>query len=185
MPKRILGWTAVAGFGLAGQFDSVVLHHLLKWHHLMSLAAPGAGALAQAQWDSTFDTAMFAVLVLGLTALLVYRNTLVRMPAALLAGAALAGFGLWHVTDAVVVHWALGWHRVHPASPHPLFWDLLWLTLFGIAPLVLSVPLLRSERLPPRIPAPAAASARPEGTPAQDRRFHGTRRKRKGPPDAR
>lgn len=173
MRKQALVWAGLAGFGLAGQFDSILLHRILNWHHLMSLAAPHAGSLVHLQWDSAFDTVMFALVVLGLSALLINRATLVGMQARYLAGAVLAGFGLWHVTDAVVVHWALGLHRIRPAAPAPLMWDLTWLALFGIAPLAVALPLLR-----------AGGADAPAGTPAPERRSQGTRRKRKGPPHA-
>lgn len=175
MPKRILVWTAVAGFGFAGLFDSILLHRILKWHHLMSLAAPEAGVLEHNQWDASFDTVSFAVLVIGLSALLIHRAALVQHSGARIAGAALVGFGLWHVVDAVVVHWLLGWHRIRASAPDPLFWDLLWPGLFGVVPLVLAVPLLRGR---------AAAARGTGGTAPPLPRFEGSRHKRKGPPHA-
>lgn len=182
MRRRVLFWAAAAGFGLGGQFDSILLHRILGWHHLMTLAAPDAGALAHAQWDSAFDTGMFAILVLGLSALLIHRAALVESAARCLAGAVLAGFGLWHVLDAVLVHWLLGWHRIRPAAPTPLVWDLLWLALFGIAPLVLALPLLRGLPSDRTAACLAPTDGRAAGTAAPARRSQGTRSQRKGPP---
>lgn len=39
--------------------------------------------------------------------------------------------------DGILSHWLLGLHRVKMDSPNPLFWDLLWLAVFGIGPLLL------------------------------------------------
>lgn len=45
------------------------------------------------------------------------------------------GFGAWHVLDAVLSHWVLGIHRIKLDSDKPLLWDLVWLSVFGLAPL--------------------------------------------------
>ncbi|WP_245273949.1 DUF2243 domain-containing protein [Mesorhizobium sp. LNHC209A00] len=50
---------------------------------------------------------------------------------------ALTGFGVWHLADAIVFHWLLGLHRVKMNSDMPLAWDLVWLVMFGIVPLLL------------------------------------------------
>jgi hypothetical protein len=58
-------------------------------------------------------------------------------------GAVLAGFGLWHVVDAVLSHWVLGIHRIRVDSASPLGWDLLWFAVFGLLPLALGGLALR------------------------------------------
>ena len=47
----------------------------------------------------------------------------------------LIGFGSWHVIDTLLSHWILGIHRIKLDAEMPLLWDLLWLALFGLAPL--------------------------------------------------
>jgi hypothetical protein len=54
-----------------------------------------------------------------------------------LFGAGLIGFGGWHILDSVLSHWILGIHRVRMDTDNPLFWDLLWLVLFGIVPCII------------------------------------------------
>lgn len=187
MRRRVLFWTATAGFGLGGQFDGILLHRILRWHHLMTDAAPQASDLTQAGWDAIFDTVMLALVVTGLTALLVHRPALVVMPARALVGAAALGFGLWHVADAVVIHWLLDWHRIRPSAPNPLVWDLVWLGHFGLLPLIAALVMLRRKAvaLPDPAPRPAgAARTADSGTAAALRRSTGTRRHRKGPPHA-
>ena len=68
------------------------------------------------------------------------------MPARPLAAAVLAGFGAWHVVDAVASHWLLGIHRVRMDTDSPLLWDLLWVGVFGIVPLLMAVWMARPGR---------------------------------------
>jgi hypothetical protein len=60
----------------------------------------------------------------------------------------LIGFGVWHVIDAVLSHWLTGIHRIRMDVPEPILWDLGWLALFGLPPLVLG--LLIKRRYPRR-----------------------------------
>ncbi len=47
-------------------------------------------------------------------------------------------------------HWLLGLHRVKMDSPNPFFWDLLWLAVFGLGPLLLGWRFLKG---PPHAPS--------------------------------
>lgn len=127
---------ALTGFGMAGLFDSIVLHRLLGWHHLMSDRLPEAPPGAQIRHDATFDAAMYLALVTGLIGLMANRKTIARIHPRCVAGMALIGFGLWHVADAVIVHWLMGLHRIRPAAEVPLLWDIGWLAAFGLLPLL-------------------------------------------------
>ncbi|GAB1578582.1 hypothetical protein BPNSA17_34150 [Bordetella petrii] len=53
------------------------------------------------------------------------------------------GFGTWHVLDALLSHWLLGIHRIRMDVAHPLPWDVAWLVLFGVVPLVIGLRLRR------------------------------------------
>ncbi|MCB4820728.1 DUF2243 domain-containing protein [Roseicella aerolata] len=126
-------WAAgLLGFALGGFFDGILLHQILQWHHLLSGWIPGGTVeldRMHVSWDGLFHTAHYILLALGL-ALLWGRPG--RVPAGWLA----IGFGLWHVVDAVVVHWVLGLHRIRQDSPQPLLWDLVFFGL-GIAAIAL------------------------------------------------
>ncbi|AWB48165.1 hypothetical protein HYN69_06210 [Gemmobacter aquarius] len=50
--------SALTGFGLAGLFDSLVLHRLLGWHPLLTGALPDAPLARHIRQDSIFDAAM-------------------------------------------------------------------------------------------------------------------------------
>jgi len=133
----------VLGFGLGGFFDGILLHQILQWHHLLSLV-PGAGDLRwQVLWDGVFHALMYVVAALGLWGLWWARRRGDEAPGRRLVGALMVGFGLWHVVDSILSHWALGIHRIRIDSPNPLAWDLVWFVAFGVVPLVLGGWLVR------------------------------------------
>lgn len=176
MCRPVLMWSAVTGFGLAGLFDGIVLHRILGWHHLLSHSAAAAPETTQRRWDGDFDAAMWVLVVLGLIGVFRHPTRLSVIPPTGMTGAVLAGFGGWHMADAVLAHWLLGLHRIRPGATDPLFWDLVWTGAFGVLPIATALVLSRRPVTPP-----LAAS---DGTSPATRRFHGNRRLRKGPPHA-
>ncbi len=137
--RRVNLWSALAGFGLAGVFDSLLLHRLLGWHHLVSEGAAGTGLAGLIRIDAVFDSVMTGLLVAGLTGAFVDRATLARINPRCVIGMWMNGFGAWHITDAVLVHWLLGLHRIRPAAETPLLWDIGWLVIFGVLPLIIGI----------------------------------------------
>jgi len=136
-------WGGTLGFALGGFFDGVLLHQILQWHHLFSLV-PGMDDLRlQVLWDGYFHLLMYVVALVGLAGLWRAQRRGAMHWGLPLAGAMLAGFGLWHAIDALLSHWLLGIHRIRVDSPDPLLWDLAWLVVFGLAPLVLGLRWLR------------------------------------------
>jgi len=138
-------WAVTLGFALGGFFDGILLHQILQWHHLLSLV-PGMDDLRlQVLWDGYFHLLMYVVALVGLIGLWRVQRRGAFERGRPLAGALLAGFGLWHAIDALLSHWLLGIHRIRIASPDPLLWDLAWLAVFGIVPLVLGWRWLRRQ----------------------------------------
>jgi uncharacterized membrane protein len=140
------GWIrggVVLGFALGGFFDGILLHQILQWHHLLSLVSGAGDFRRQVLWDGYFHALMYVVALLGLAVLWRANSRNEQTRLSLLVGAAAIGFGFWHVLDAVLSHWILGIHRIRIDSERPLFWDLLWLGLFGLLPLLLGAALLR------------------------------------------
>lgn len=136
--ERPLGraWGAgLIGFAFGGFFDGILLHQIFQWHHLLSgLDDPAAPDLRfQVVADGLFHAAMYLVALIGLALLWLVRTSLPRPGAGLhLVGWFMAGFGLWHVVDAVLVHWILGLHHIRQAADDPLGWDILFF-LVGLA----------------------------------------------------
>lgn len=140
---------ASIGFALGGFFDGILLHQLLQWHHLLSaLDGPFASLRAQVVADGAFHALMYVVAAAGIAMLVRSRAALATTSARRVAGAALVGFGAWHVLDGVVSHWLLGIHRIRMDVPDPLFWDLLWFFAFGVATLAIGAWLMRSAGPP-------------------------------------
>ncbi|WP_140987069.1 DUF2243 domain-containing protein [Asticcacaulis tiandongensis] len=115
------------GVALGGFFDGILLHQILQWHHLLSgLEAAGADLSRMILYDGLFHALMYVLMLAGLVMLWRQRPHLDNGSRVRVLSAVLFGFGLWHVLDAVLSHWILGLHRIHPESDNPLFWDLFW-----------------------------------------------------------
>jgi uncharacterized membrane protein len=135
-----LHWSAVLGFSLGGIFDGILLHQILQWHHLLS--SVGGDLRFQVLWDGYFHALMYLLAALALFGL--WRVPCDRQPAGWsIVGAALVGFGLWHLLDAVLAHWVLVTHRIRVDTEQPLLWDLLWIAAFGAMPLAAGWLVLR------------------------------------------
>lgn len=139
--SRRLRWAGfLLGFSLGGFFDGILLHQVLQWHHLLSNVEAAALQDIRAQMlaDGLFHVLMYFIAAWALYLLWKARADC-SAPGAdrTLWAQALIGFGVWHVVDSVVSHWITGIHRIRMDSPNPLFWDLLWLVVFGVVPLVI------------------------------------------------
>lgn len=136
---RPLKAAALLGFALAGFFDGILLHQVLEWHHLLSLVP---GVERQILWDGLFHTLMYLLALAGLLRLWRWRSLLPAIAGRRLVGAALIGFGGWHMLDVVLNHWVIGLHRTRLDGPDPLLWDFVWLAVFGLGALLLGRRLL-------------------------------------------
>ncbi|NYZ15120.1 DUF2243 domain-containing protein [Azospirillum sp. RWY-5-1] len=136
-PGAWLPWAGcLLGFGLGGFFDGILLHQVLQWHHLLSAVETSAlqDLRMQVLADGLFHLLMYVLSVGGLWLLWRSRRAFAEPGAdrRLLADA-LIGFGVWHMLDGVLSHWILGIHRIRMGVENPLFWDLLWFVVFGVA----------------------------------------------------
>lgn len=134
--KRFRWAGYLLGFALGGFFDGILLHQVLQWHHLLS-AVEGAAfrdVRVQILSDGLFHILMYVLAAVGLWLLWRVRRE-VPEPGAdrLLFANLLIGFGVWHVLDGILSHWTLGIHRIRMDVDNPLFWDLLWFFVFGVA----------------------------------------------------
>jgi len=149
------------GLGFGGFFDGILLHQVLQWHHLLSSVEGRWAADLRHQMlaDGLFHAAMYAVAAAGLVMLLRERGALGGPRAARhFTAAFLTGFGAWHAIDAVLSHWLFQLHHVRMDTAFPFVWDLGWLAVFGVLPLVLGWRMVPrdgagSPVTPPRLPA--------------------------------
>ncbi|MDR6821049.1 putative membrane protein [Neorhizobium sp. 2083] len=145
-----LRWGGIAlGFSLGGFFDGILLHQILQWHHLLSgLDQEGRDIRFLIMTDGLFHAFMYVVAAIGLWLLWRAREFLASavMGDRLFADA-LLGFGGWHIIDAFLSHWTLDLHRIRMDVANPVVWDLIWLMLFGVIPLLAGMAL---RRMPPK-----------------------------------
>lgn len=149
----------VLGLGLGGFFDGIVLHQILGWHHLVCyepMCRPDSVAQLERQnvQDGFFHLACYGLTLAGVVLLFRAAGAVRAAPGArsgrTLAGAMLAGWGVFNLVEGVVDHQILGVHHVLPGRSYEFAADMAFLA-FG-ALLVVGGYLLRG---------PAAAG--PEG----------------------
>jgi uncharacterized membrane protein len=134
-------WSAyLLGFSFAGFFDGILLHQILQWHHLLSSIENVAlqNLRMQILADGIFHAFMYVVALIGLLLFWRSRRVAAELSGRLYLANFLIGFGVWHIIDAVIVHWILGLHRIRPGSNDMLFWDLLF---FAVGVIILLVGL--------------------------------------------
>lgn len=148
LSSRFIWAGYLLGFSLAGFFDGILLHQILQWHHLLSGVEGSAfrDLRVQILADGAFHLLMYVVAAGGLYLLWRSRREFAQRGAdRALFAAALIGFGVWHIIDAALFHWALGLHRIRMDAENLLLWDILWLVPFGIVPLVAGLWLRRAR----------------------------------------
>lgn len=135
-PRRLALAAFLLGIALGGFFDGILLHQILQWHHLLSGWNGGFFEDVRIQMlaDGLFHLLMYVIAVWGLVLLWRNREELGQKAyGKLLLAYAFIGFGAWHILDSVLSHWILGIHRIRTDTDNPLFWDLLWFFVFGVA----------------------------------------------------
>lgn len=128
--SRILWGGVLAGLGLGGFFDGIVLHQILQWHHMVSNLYPVTTVLgleANTLGDGLFHAAAYLFTVTGLFLLWrVARRQHEAWPAGLLVGTLLLGWGLFNVLEGTIDHHILRLHHVR-SGPNQLLYDLAFL----------------------------------------------------------
>jgi uncharacterized membrane protein len=126
----------MVGVGLGGLVDGVIFHQVLQWHHMLTdygrYASYPRTTVDQLETntlaDGLFHAGTIVVLVIGL--LLLWRRMDRRMvPARLLTGLLLAGWGMFNLVEGIVDHHLLTVHHVRDDVDDPLLWDLGYLVM--------------------------------------------------------
>jgi uncharacterized membrane protein len=112
------------GLGLGGFFDGIILHQVLRWHHMLSSWYPLNSIQSyelNTLWDGIFHSFTYLFVVGGLYVL--WQTAQLRhlfWSSKLLVGTILIGFGAFNVVEGIVNHHVLGIHHVNevvsPAS---------------------------------------------------------------------
>jgi uncharacterized membrane protein len=136
----------VIGLGLGGFFDGIVLHQLLQWHHVVSsrITPDTLQGLEQNTFvDGLFHQAMWLVTIAGVV--LLYRRLAYGSAGSPgLLGGVLIGFGVFNVSDSIVLHWLLGLHNIRPGADW-LLYDVAFFA-WGVAMVVAGAWLVRRRR---------------------------------------
>ena len=126
----------IAGVGLGGFLDGIVLHQILQWHHMLSGDNGGeptttvAGLEANTLVDGLFHLSTWVLVAVAM--LLTVRAWQRRDPAPpwrTWLGMVLAGWGAFNVVEGLVDHFLLGIHHVRDDLGAPVGWDLTFLAL--------------------------------------------------------
>ncbi len=135
----------ILGFAFGAFFDGILLHQILQWHHLLSLVQGDLyrDIRVQILADGLLHAAAYLLAAGGL--ILLWRGGQVRPADRIVLGWAVLGFAAWQFADVILVHWAIGLHRVRVDVPNPLLWDIGWLVVLGSLPLIAGLGLLRGQ----------------------------------------
>jgi uncharacterized membrane protein len=116
--RRVRLAAALLGLGAGGLFDAIVLRGILEWHSFQ-IGRIGEGAVA-----------LVALVLAGAGVTLLWRamhSTQARLSTRILPGGVLAGWGIYHLVEAMTMHQVLALHN----SPRGPFVDGGMLILGG------------------------------------------------------
>jgi uncharacterized membrane protein len=139
------------GVGFGGFFDGILLHQILQWHNMLSSVVPPLDLVTMKYnmvWDGLFHAFTWTACLVGVV--LLFRAAGAPRAAwsgRLLAGAMIAGWGLFDLVEGAIDHQLLGVHHVHPGTDQ-LAWDLGFLIVGGVGFLALGYAIARGG--PPR-----------------------------------
>lgn len=130
------------GVGLGGFVDGILLHQLLRWHHMLSgtdhdnigvrFYDPNTvpGLRMNTIWDGVFHVVCWIAVLAGLAVLYarVTRDRRRVWASRVLWGWVLTGWGLFNLVEGLLDHQILGIHHVR-GGPHQAWWDAAFLIL--------------------------------------------------------
>jgi uncharacterized membrane protein len=138
------------GIGLGGFVDGILLHQILRWHHMVS-AVPGsspdtvAGLQINTLWDGVFHVGTWIAVAAGTYLMWRYSTDAGWMTErSSLPGWIFLGWGEFDVVEGLVDHQLLGIHHVRDDLGGPLSWDIGFL-VFGVAVTLVGWVLVRAS----------------------------------------
>lgn len=148
MRGSVVAPAILLGAGLGGFFDGIVLHQILRWHHMLS-ARPDADLTANLVADGVFHAGAWLAVLAGVMWL--WRRTRWPGPRPLtsLLGPMLAGWGMFNLVEGLGNHHLLGLHHVRPGANQAAF-DLGFLVCGALLVLIGLALHRRGSRRPAR-----------------------------------
>lgn len=130
------------GAGLGGFVDGILLHQILRWHHLLSSTDQDRvgvkfydprtvpGLQMNTVWDGFFHALCWILVLAGLGVLYgrVTHERRAVWTSRVLWGWVLFGWGLFNIVEGLLNHQILGIHHVR-AGDHQGWWDAAFLAL--------------------------------------------------------
>ncbi len=128
--RRVTPAGILLELGLGSFFDGIVLHQMLQWHHLVSNVAEYpvttiSGLEANTLADGLFHAVAYLFTAVGLA--LLWRAPHGPLPARILIGLLLMGWGSFNLVEGIVDHHILEVHHVREDAGNQLAWDLEFL----------------------------------------------------------
>jgi uncharacterized membrane protein len=141
------------GAGLGGFLDGIVFHQILQTHNMLSAKYPPTNVVnlqVNMFWDGLFHAFTWVMTVSALIALWRFvRRPETVLSSPILAGAVLAGWGLFNVVEGTINHHLLHIHHVREIGNHT-GWDLAFLASGAIL-LLAGWGLIRAGRVAERV----------------------------------
>lgn len=141
----------VLGIGLGGFVDGILLHMILRWHHMLSNVVPPdtmAGMHTNMTWDGIFHALTWCITLAGIFMLWNAARQLsdVReLPSTkALSGAMITGWGLFNLVEGIIDHHLLALHNVKEV-PNPLPWNIGFLLIGGALMIIVGWTLMQAE----------------------------------------
>jgi uncharacterized membrane protein len=157
----------VLGIGMGGFIDGIVLHQILQLHHMLSARRQPTN-LVNAQvnmvWDGLFHLLTWSTTMIGIVLLFrAARRRDVAWSARTLAGAMLAGWGLFNFVEGLIDHHILHVHHVVERLGVSAY-DYAFLAA-GVVFMVVGALVVRGDRtvMPPGVTADAPLSSPASG----------------------
>ena len=137
----------VLGAGLGGFADGIVLHQILRWHHMLSAVLPPA-TMRDMQinmvFDGYFHAGVWVLTLLGVVLLWSAGRRERFLPSGrVFAGQLLFGWGLFNLVEGFIDHHLLQIHHVIDLPSHEPVFDWVFLAVGGAGLLALGAMLMR------------------------------------------
>jgi uncharacterized membrane protein len=155
--RQLVAAGTVLGIGLGGFIDGILLHQVLRWHHMVSsLVKPTtlSGLQTNILWDGIFHMSMWVVTAVGLGLLWGWARTTDRTwSTRVFIGLLLAGWGIFNVIDQLVFHLLIGAHHIREGVANYQLYDWSFFG-FGVLLVAIGFSLAREMRQPTAAPSP-------------------------------
>ena len=148
-PRRVTLPGVLLGIGLGGFADGIVLHQILRWHHMLSAVLPPTTMRnmdINTVFDGYFHAGVWVATLVGVVLLWsAGRHGRLFPRGRVFAGQLLFGWGLFNLVEGFIDHHLLQIHHVVDLPAHDPMYDWLFLAIFGAGLLGLGSALMANR----------------------------------------